>query len=281
MLAKLLRNLPDFKGKRRLGKFLLQNTINNAEDLIVKGYFDCSYILPNLKETVASEIFINGIYERETIDLLRKVVPLNGRLLDLGANIGSVIIPLCKVRKDINAVAVEAAPWVYAYLKKNIELNKLNNIQTLNKALYDADNLELDFFSPKEKFAKGSLSPVFTSDAVKVKTIMVDTLIKELNFFPVSTIKIDVEGFEYFVFKGASGLLGSDNAPDILFEFMDWAENFSSEKSAGRAQQFLLDMGYTLYTLEKDKLQKLNSVMSSGNANLFASKKASELLSVA
>src|SRR5688572_31714865 len=100
MLAKILRNLPDFRGKRRLGKFLLQNTINKAEDIEIKGFFDCSYVLPNLKETVASEIFINGIYERETFDLLRKVVPLNGRILDLGANIGSVVIPLCKVRKD-------------------------------------------------------------------------------------------------------------------------------------------------------------------------------------
>jgi FkbM family methyltransferase len=182
MLVELLRKLPDFKGKRRLTKVLMHNTINNAEDVLVKGRFGCNYLLPNLKETVGYEIYINGVYEKEIFELLKEIIPLNGRILDLGANIGSVIIPVCAIRKDISAVAVEAAPWVYTYLKKNIELNNLDNIQTINKALFDSDDLELDFFSPKEKYGKGSLSPVFTDESIKVKTITVDTLIRELNF---------------------------------------------------------------------------------------------------
>src|SRR5688572_14155380 len=125
MLAKLLRRLPDFKGKHRLAKVLMHGRINKAENVLVQGSFACKYLLPNLTETVGYEIFINGIYEREIFDLLKRIIPPNGRILDLGANIGSVIIPLCTIRKDIQAVAVEAAPWVYTYLQNNIELNHL------------------------------------------------------------------------------------------------------------------------------------------------------------
>jgi hypothetical protein len=83
-----------------------------------------------------------------------------------------------------------------------------------------------------------------------------------------------VEGFEYFVFKGAGCLLKSNEAPDIIFEFVDWAESSVSDLSPGRAQQLLLDMGYSLFILRKDgRPVKMGDIMKSGSANLFASKK--------
>jgi FkbM family methyltransferase len=43
----------------------------------------------------------------------------------------------------------------------------------------------------------------------------------------VNFIKIDVEGYEYTVFKGGKELLSQDDAPDIFLEFVDWAEGLS------------------------------------------------------
>jgi FkbM family methyltransferase len=274
MMDWLFRKLPLFKGKERLARLLLKKAIRTKTDILIEGRFNCSYYLPNIVENVGFEIFINGEYEIEIQQLLFKLVPENGCFLDLGANIGSILIPLCKRRPDITAVAVEAAPWIFHYLEKNVLLNNLDNVQLFNNALFDEDNRELDFFSPRDKFGKGSLSPVFTKEAVKVKTKKIDTLIKDLTIKKVDVIKIDVEGFEYFVFKGAQELLEGTNAPVIIFEFVDWAEKHAMDLKPGAAQQLLKENGYQLYKINGNQFIPLENIAESGSSNMIASKKS-------
>lgn len=272
MIHQLLKWLPDFKGKRRLGKLLMQNKINLATDINVTGKYNCKYVLPNLKETVGYEIYINGIYEKEIIGYLSKVIPINGKILDIGANIGAISIPLAKSRKDIQIIAVEAAAPIFNYLQNNVNLNGLKNIQLVNKAVYDKDDLEIDFFNPAEKYGKGSMSPVFTQNSIKVKTITLDRLIQDFSFLPVHVIKIDVEGFEYFVFSGGGKLLKANNAPVIVFEFVDWAEQAASGLRSGDAQKLLKSFGYQLYVLEGNNAVILDNPVETGSYNLIASK---------
>ena len=269
----LIRSLPDFKGKRRLVRFLTKAEIERSSDMLISGKFGCKYLLPNIKESVSFEIFCNGIYEADTNAFLYKLLPTNGIFLDLGANIGSVTIPLLKRRPDLQCICVEAAPWIFDYLRKNRDINFTNeSIVLINKALLDKDNVVLPFYSPKEKFGKGSLSPVFTDVGIEVTSITVDRIIKEYKLPKVDIIKIDIEGFEYFAFKGAEKLLSDSNAPDILFEFVDWAEMKAGVEN-GQAQRFLLEKGYTLYIPEKDQLRKTDKVITEGTEMLFASKK--------
>ena len=268
-----IRSLPDFKGKRRLVRFLTKSEIERSSDTVVAGRFGCKYLLPNIKESVSFEIFCNGIYEADTNAFLYKLLPKNGVFLDLGANIGSVTIPLLKRRPDLRCLCVEAAPWIFDYLRKNKDINFTNeSIVLINKALLDKDDVVLPFYSPKEKFGKGSLSPVFTDVGIPVTSITVDNIVKEYNLSGVDTIKIDIEGFEYFAFKGAESLLSGPNAPDILFEFVDWAEKKAGLET-GQAQRFLIEKGYTLYIPEKGQLKNCDQVITGGTEMLFASKK--------
>jgi len=125
-MESLLRKLPDFRGKRRLARFLFSNKIKNHNGAAVRGKFNCIYHLPNLKESLALDIFVNGIYEEDTHEFLVKNVPQNGIFLDLGINIGSISIPLATVRKDIECIGVEASPRIFEYAKKNVEANGLS-----------------------------------------------------------------------------------------------------------------------------------------------------------
>ena len=273
MLRELLQQLPSFRGKRRLASWLFRDYIRTAENLEVEGTGGARYLLPNLKDNISFDIFVNGIYEKETIDLLDRLLPPNGYYLDLGANIGAILVPLAKRRPDIKIIAVEAAPWIFHYLKKNVELNKLKHVTLVNKALFDKDGVELDFFSPADKFGKGSLSPVFSREAVKVTTTKVDSLIREYNFPRVDVVKIDVEGFEYFVFKGASDLLQGSEPPKIIFEFVDWAEKQAMGLEAGAAQEFLLKLNYELYLLDDDKpYKKTQQAVKEGGFNMLATR---------
>jgi len=271
----LLRFLPEFKGKHRLARLLLKNDLASKKDVMVKGRYGCRYLLPNLVENVSFEIYINGIYEKASSDFIVSRLGEGAVFLDIGANIGAISIPVRKQRADCTVVCVEAAPWLNDYLGKNLELNGFGDIRKINKALYHTDNEILNFYSPSEKFGKGSLSPVYTDQAVKVCTVTVDTLLKELHLPKVDFIKVDVEGYEYAVFQGMEQLLSGKTPPDIFFEFEDWAEQ-AAGVTPGSAQRLLLDKGYELFTLGPNgNLEPLSGALSKGSLMLFASVKRS------
>jgi FkbM family methyltransferase len=275
LIEKLFRKLPLFKGKQTLARLLFRKSVANKRSFWVRGKQNCEYLLPNLIENIGFEIFINGVYEEETSDFFADAIPLNGVFLDLGANIGAISIPLIKKRKDIKVVCVEAAPWIFTFLQKNLDRNHATNTIAINKALYYTDNEEINFYSQDDKFGKGSLSPVFSDEIIKVKTIKIDSLLKELNISKPDIIKIDVEGYEYHVFKGATELLSRKDAPDIVFEFVDWAEENAKGIAVGAAQKILIDMGYRIYHFNKQKKQMKESVdiLKKGFFMLFATKK--------
>lgn len=272
MLASLLRRIPPFRGKLRLASFLFKTTIKKGTDFLVNGKLDCFYKLPNLSETIGFEIFANGIYEPATIFFIASKVKKGGGVVDIGVNIGAISIPLSKVRCDLKIIGIEAAPWIFNYADFNVKLNQLSNIKLINKAMSNESNRRVEFYSPVDMYGKGSLAPVFTQESVTVETITLDSLVADEGV-ALDFLKVDVEGFEANVFRGGQVLLSRKKAPDILFEFVDWAEELAGE-SPGTAQSVLLDFGYNLYQFKSGKLgNRLKSAITKGGAMLFASKK--------
>ncbi len=74
MLDRLVSALPDFRGKRRLVRYLLRSYMATAKDLTIEGSMSCRYLLPNLKETIAFDLFCNGTYEPETFRFLSSLL---------------------------------------------------------------------------------------------------------------------------------------------------------------------------------------------------------------
>jgi len=194
-------------------------------------------------------------------------------MLDIGANIGSICIPICKLRNDITAICIEASSKMFSYLERNCKLNNLNNVILINKAVSEIDNTEVNFYSPDDKYGKGSMKNVFTDHAEIVNTITLDKLSADLDYRNIGIIKIDVEGFECSVFNGGKGLLSKDDAPDILFEFLDWAEESTGIYKAGDAQEILFTLGYDLYLTNNGKYLKINKPITTGYKMIFATKK--------
>jgi FkbM family methyltransferase len=270
----IFRKLPVFRGKGRIARILFKRKIERDKDLIVIGKFGCEYRIPNVLENIGFDIFINGIYEQQTSEFIAGKMPVNGVFLDLGANIGAITIPIHNKRKDIKIICVEAAPAVYSYLLQNLSRNQADEVYSVNKALFYTDNERVGFYSPEGKYGKGSLSPVFTEKVVYVETIKLDTLLSELGIQKVHIIKIDVEGFEYHVFKGAGSLLSGKDAPDIIFEFVDWAEQSAGGIDIGSAQQLLIDKGYRIfYFNDVGEMKKVEGILKTGYSMLFATKK--------
>jgi FkbM family methyltransferase len=271
-LSSLLQALPSFKGKRRLGRAIMKITgVSTHHDVVVNTKAG-TFHLPNLKEMISMDLFMNGYYERGLVRMLKEQMPANGVLIDIGANIGSISIPLSRMRPDIRIVAVEASPWIFRVLKANIEANNATNITAANFAVYSESQRSLPMYAPKELFGKGSLKAVYTNDAEMVESITVDDIKRKFNLPAIHFIKVDVEGFEAAVFQGMTQLTINDK-PKIVFEFSEWAEVAAGFK-AREAQSIILSKGYRIQQMDNDfnlvgepsyELQKIKS------ANLFAS----------
>ncbi len=73
---------------------------------------------------------------------------------------------------------------------------------------------------------------------MNVATRTLDSVLSELAITSVDVLKVDVEGFEAAVFRGAERLLSGPNPPIVVFEFCDWAEQRSGY-CIGDAQRVL------------------------------------------
>lgn len=269
-IARISRRLPGFRGKYRLLRAAFSRAINKEKDISITGRNNISYLLPNINEVIGFSLYINGVYEPEFIEFIIKRVPRNGVFIDAGANIGSICIPVAKRRPDITIVAVEASPKVFRYLAHNVQVNHCHNIRPVNKALSDTDGLSIQFYSPEGLFGKGSMSPVFTKEGESVSTVTIDSLAAELNIDRIDFMKIDVEGHEKKVFQGMNRFFRERKIGNILFEFVDWAEEMAEGCKPGDAQQLLLEKGFGLSLCTGNSLAALPGVLKKGSAMLYA-----------
>ena len=244
IIQRLLRVLPAFPGKLRLAHLLLRGIGGPA---MIKDRFGFTYEVPDLGEPIAFHLLINGAYEPETQDLLLRFLPVGGVFIDVGANIGTFTIPAAKhVGSSGRVVAIEASREVFNVLQKNVDTNKAENVQLVCAAA-GASAGDTEFYpAPADHFGMGSRAPQFNASPIAIPSVMLDSLVQSFNLSSVDLIKIDVEGFELDVLKGASGLLSAKKPPLVIFEFCDWAET-RSEADLGAAQRFLLDCGFRIW----------------------------------
>jgi len=113
LIGKIARQLPSFRGKYRLIRFLLKQWIASKRDILIKTKNNIYFLLPNINEAIGFSIFINGVYEKDHINYIIDNLPLNSCFVDVGANIGTICIPVAKKRPDVKVIAVEASSKVF------------------------------------------------------------------------------------------------------------------------------------------------------------------------
>jgi FkbM family methyltransferase len=171
------------------------------------------------------------IRENEIIELFR---PKQGDIVvDVGAHIGRyTIIASKRVGTNGKVIAIEAHPGNYEMLNRNIELNGLTNVTTLNYAVYSKES-KIKLYMPDEEFGytmhhsimfsylspKYSLKGKENEKFIEVNANTLDNLLQKNGLSrEVNWIKIDVEGAEFEVLKGATEILSNSKEICLLIE---------------------------------------------------------------
>ncbi|MCU0433455.1 MAG: FkbM family methyltransferase [Bacteroidia bacterium] len=181
---------------------------------------------------------------------------------DIGANIGLMsLLAAERVQFIGDVVAFEPVQSTYEKLRHNISLNPhLKNIETVRIALSDQNGEQEIYLTGSGRDAWNSLVPAEGMQSETIVTARLDELMKDeaLELPRPSLMKIDVEGWEIHVLRGATETL-RQYRPVMLIEFT--AANL---EAAGAGCRQLADEviahGYTLheYNPGTRKLQPVN-----------------------
>jgi FkbM family methyltransferase len=267
LAARLFRACPQgVRGKGRLARGLLGRFLDRT-DVELRSRSGDVFLVPQLREPVAFELLIHGDYEPQTRRFILHHLPAGGTFVDVGANVGVFAVPAARhVGPAGRVLAVEASPRVFRYLEHNVHRNGVGNVTARACAAHDHDEESVAFWdAPADHFGMGSLAPQFHANPGGVPARTLDRLLAETGLDRADVLKVDVEGFEAEVFRGAKRLLTGPRPPVVLFEFCDWAEARGGK--LGAAQQVLRDYGYRLHRLGGPEV---DGVLTSGFEMLVA-----------
>ncbi len=158
--------------------------------------------------------------QRHEIRAALSFIQPDDTVADVGANKGAYLYWLCKaVGTQGKVFGFEPQPSLFNYLQQTASCMKWNNVVLKNCALSDSAGIR-KLFVPAEN------SPGATLEAVAAQAeglgfscdCQADTLDNQLqNATAVSFLKVDVEGHELQVFRGAKKTI-AQHTPAILFE---------------------------------------------------------------
>jgi len=192
--------------------------------------------------------------------------------IDIGANIGVTVIPAAKsIGKKGICKAFEPHPRIFSYLKENLKLNDLKNVEVYNLALGNSekDIYLTDGFTDEVNCVVETPSVV---KSIKVSMTTLDLATEDLE--SIDLLKIDVEGYEKFVLEGARKALKKVGC--IYFEVTE--KNFLGlGYSTPDILRLLDDEGFEIYKRngEENEIFKVNSSYTSNKSlseNLIALK---------
>lgn len=160
-------------------------------------------------------------------------------VIDCGANSGDLTLKLFEICENIRYIGIEPSPDDYEILTKNV---KNENAYLLQKALGDRND-KLKFYICSEKGDSSLIEPSSYTSTVDVEVLTLESLVKTLNLEKVKLIKIEAEGFEPEILKGAQGILGK-----VEYIAVDggYERGIKNEQTMTTSTNFLINNGFEM-----------------------------------
>lgn len=189
------------------------------------------FLVESSDNFMAREIFVRGSSQFDRVayafDILRTdlgIDPAERTLIDIGANIGVICVPVVARGLCKSAIAIEPTPSTCRVLRANIALNGLEDaVRVYETALSDSSGfVEFELShdnSGDNRVSVKSRENVFDEDRrakISVKMSRFDQLFGNLDL-GATVVWMDVQGFEGKVLAGASNIISAK--PPLVTEF--------------------------------------------------------------
>ncbi len=252
--ARAVRTLPAGRGKTQLAWLAMRacarsSRLGGAFELHLR---DGAHLTLPRSSRMSWEAAFGGGYDAAVQRLLVEYVQPGTLAVDVGASLGLWTVPLGRRARTVQAAvwAVEPHPNNQRWLRGNIAANGLAAFVTVHACALGGENGTTRMQIPEggRGAAAGNAAiacPGVAAAAVEVPLRRLDDLPRAAR---VSFVKLDVEGFELEVLRGAQRLLAQDR-PVIFGEFnRGWLALRGEDPAA--CLDGLRDLGYVVLALE-------------------------------
>jgi FkbM family methyltransferase len=186
-------------------------------------------------------------------------------VLDVGANFGAFAIPFSQIARDAHIYAFEPNPNTAEALRANLQLNGINNVTVIESAVTDTD-CELVFSDTRDPATNRIIEG--EEGGIRIRARSLTSFCIEYEIDLIDFLKIDVEGAEIDVLRGANDLF-DDNAirgglievcPNNLREF---------DYCVGDLVGFFNDKGFEMVLIGKNSHNQIDDKLVLENAGFF------------
>jgi len=192
-------------------------------------------------------------FEPHMIAIIKKLITEGDVIADVGANIGLTSILFSHLGSKV--ISFEPSPSTYSILCENIRRNDLRNVTPVNIGLGDVESVTTLTFSANNR------SSGFISDICRPETGHITENVKIMRLDDIwygfadrlDFIKIDVEGFERNVIKGALNLL-MQYKPIVVLELNHFCLNAFRRITIPEFFDFLRSIFPALYAVDVDNV---------------------------
>jgi FkbM family methyltransferase len=192
--------------------------------------------------------FAYGTWEPEVVEVILSQVKPGMTVLDIGAHSGFYALLLSKlVGPTGKVIAFEPLPSNHRMLEENIGFNGVQNIEIRKEAVGErSGEIAFEVPDPNDSLVAG---PVLASDPqglISVRAVSLDDFLFERGL-QVDFIKMDVEGAEGAILRGAQRTLGTFH-PLMMVEL----HNMDKQTSRHPDAVFVEELGYQLRWLGEE-----------------------------
>jgi len=184
--------------------------------------------------------------------------------LDIGGHHGAFSLIVAKGLQEKgyqgDIYCFEPDPVNIAFIKKNLDLNHLNEFVTIIPNAVSNHKGNFNLVTPGDNscnWLESSSDPAGNYNVVTVKTETIDRFCDNLD--RLDLVKIDIQGGELSALQGARETI-KKHRPVLIIEIMNYS------KGANATKEFLESLGYKLYYLSED-----STLLKKGDPKIFVS----------
>lgn len=195
-----------------------------------------------------------GSYEYDKRILFENRVGDGSVVFDIGANVGFyTLLASVLVGYSGKVVAFEPAPRNLRYLRSHLRMNRVSNVKIIEAAVSDS-NGECQFDTGPDR----SMGHISSNGGLVVKSVTIDRLVFACEVPPPTHMKIDVEGAELEVLRGAAKTLAT-HRPGIFLAT-------HGKELHRQSCDFLRSLGYDLEPISATEVDQTDEILASPGA---------------
>lgn len=172
------------------------------------------FLIDKTEQIITQNVEKTGAWEQNQLSLYHRLIPDNGVLIDIGANVGVNSIFAKKRIPSARVISIEASEQNFALLSQNV----------------DGTGIEAHFLAIADhngtiKFAGAGTNAKISEHGVSVPCSTLDSFAADIH--RVDLVKIDVEGFTDVVLSGAKETLQKTRRAIVEFSVGDVRNRFA------------------------------------------------------